>query len=135
MTSKVLRRVQSSRPQLCATEWFQQGLVAHERREYFNAIDAWKRASEQGHAEAQYRIGLLYARGEGVIQSIPDAVIWFTRAADASHVEAQFQLGRIYLNGATPGLGADNWFKSAIQRSSEIAQKNLDTLFPNGIAD
>ena len=64
----------------CAMEWFQRGLAAHEKREYFKAIDAWKRAAEQGDVEAQYRIGLLYARGEGVIQSIPDAVIWFKRA-------------------------------------------------------
>ncbi len=87
-----------------------------------------------GDPEALYRIGLLYARGEGVVQSIPDAVVWYTRAAEAGHVDAQFQLGAIYLNGATSGQnGANNWFKSAAQRNGEAAQQNLDVLFPNGI--
>ena len=38
-------------------------------------------------------------------------------------------------NGARPGRsGPDNWFKSASQRDGEAAQRNLNTLFPNGIA-
>ena len=54
---------------------------------------------------------------------------------DNGHVEAQYQLGTIYLNGARPGRGGpDNWFKSASQRDDEAAQRNLNTLFPNGIA-
>ena len=64
---------------------------------------AWKQAGAQGHAEANYRIGQLYARGEGVIRSIPDAVVWYKRAAEANHAEAQFQLGTIYVNGAESG--------------------------------
>ena len=36
----------------------------------------------------QYRIGLLYARGEGVVRSMPDAVAWYKRAAEAGHAEA-----------------------------------------------
>lgn len=117
-----------------ASDWLRRGLIAHEKRQYFRALMAWKRASELGDAEALYRVGLLYARGEGVVQSIPDAVAWYTRAALAGHVDAQFQLGAIYLNGSTFGQnGANNWFKSAKQRNCEAAQENLDVLFPNGV--
>ena len=75
---------------------------------------AWRRAGAKGHGEANFRIGQLYARGEGVIRSIPDAVVWYKRAAATNHSEAQFQLGTIYVNGAASGAaGVDNWFKSA----------------------
>ena len=132
---KILQRTRTAPSEVNASEWFQCGVVAHEKRQYIKALDAWKEAAAQGYAEAQYRIGLLYARGDGVVRSIPDAVVWFTRAAEDGHVEAQFQLGAIYANGSRPEpIGPDNWFKSASQRNGEVAQRNLNTLFPNGIA-
>ena len=45
---------------------------------------------------------MLYARGEGVIHSLPDAVVWYRQAAEAQLIEAQFQLGLIYLHGQGP---------------------------------
>ena len=113
---------------------FERGKAAHERRQYFSALADWKRAADLADPEALYRIGLLYARGEGVVQSIADAVVWYRRAAEAGHNEAQFQLGAIYLNGANPEQsGANSWFKSAAQRDREAARQNLELLFPNGI--
>ena len=89
----------------------------------FDALAAWKQAAKLEDPEALYRIGLLYARGEGVAQSFGDAVTWYKRAAEAGHIEAQFQLGAIYLNGASSGLnGASGWFKSAAQRDRGAAQ-------------
>jgi TPR repeat protein len=69
--------------------WFQRGVVAYESRQYGKALAAWKKAAAESAAEAHYRIGQLYARGEGVVQSIPDAVVWYKRAADKGHVDAQ----------------------------------------------
>ena len=63
-------------------------------------LRCWKQASAHGHADAQYRIGLLYARGEGVVRSMSDAVAWYKRAAEAGHADARYQLGLIYLRGS-----------------------------------
>jgi uncharacterized protein len=116
-------------------DWFARGVAAHEKRRYLKALEAWRRASAQGDVESDYRIGLLYARGEGVVRSLPDAVRWYRRAAEAGHTEAQFQLGLIYLNGAGAGTeGPRHWFEAASQQNSEAAQQNLNMLFPNGIA-
>ena len=42
----------------------------------------WYRlAAEQGDAQAQYNLGLAYARGEGVTQNAVDAHMWFNLAA------------------------------------------------------
>ena len=43
----------------------------------------------QGHARAQYKLGLLYLRGQGVIQSSESAYAWWSVAASNGHEEAQ----------------------------------------------
>ena len=42
---------------------------------------AARRAAEQGDAQAQYNLGLAYARGEGVTQNPVEAHMWFNLAA------------------------------------------------------
>lgn len=118
-----------------AAEWVRRGAVAFEEQRYMAAFAAWKKAAQDGDAEASYRIGKLYADGKGVVRNMADAVVWYTRGAEAGHIDAQFQLGTIYATGAGPaGNGADNWFKSASQRDNDAAQRNLGVLFANGIA-
>ena len=84
---------------------FQLALGAYERGRYLDALRAWKDASQLGDPEADYRIGLLYEKGEGVRGSMPDAVVWYERAAAAGHVEAQYKLGLIYRYGVKAQLG------------------------------
>ena len=116
------------------SQMYQCGIVEYEKGQYVKALSAWKRAAGAGSSEADFRIGLLYARGEGVVRSIPDAVIWYERAANKGHVEAQYRLGTIYFDGAKPGpSSASQWFESASQRDGEAARRTLNALFPNGI--
>jgi TPR repeat protein len=109
------------------------GVKHHERKEYLKALEAWKKAGPKGNAEAAYRIGLLYALGEGVLQSIPDAVIWYKRAAEQGQLDAQFQLGLIYLNGSGargPNVG---WMARASERDASSAQRAAQLFFPHGL--
>lgn len=39
------------------------------------------RAAEQGDADAQYNLGVMYEFGDGVPQSYKQAVKWYTQAA------------------------------------------------------
>src|SRR5271170_3185235 len=113
---------------------FQRGVIAYEKCQYMTALVIWKEGALGGDGEAAYRIAQLYAHGEGVIRSIPDAVKWYERAAEAGHGEAQFQLGSIYACGATVAVnGAENWFKSASRRDGKAAQRNVGVLFSNGL--
>ena len=44
---------------------------------------AWfRRAADQGHAKAQFILGLMYYRGEGVAKDEQEAAAWIRRAAD-----------------------------------------------------
>ena len=46
------------------------------------AITWFRRAAEQGFAEAQFNLGVMYANGHGVPQDDAMAVTWYRRAAE-----------------------------------------------------
>jgi len=48
-----------------------------------------KEFAEQGHADAQFDLGVLYASGQGVAQDRGRAVEWLRKAAGQGHQEAQ----------------------------------------------
>ena len=50
-------------------------------------------AAEQGLAMAQYNLGVMYAKGEGVTQDNEQAVAWYRKAAEQGEAIAQNNLG------------------------------------------
>lgn len=90
------------------------------------------RAAEQGHADAQFNLGLLYLNGEGVVQNTSKAVEWFIRSAEQGNVDAQNNLGVIYLTGEG-GVPQDKdlaieWFKKAAKQGNDEARQNLEAI-------
>ena len=45
------------------------------------AVSWYRKAAEQGLAEAQYNLGVMYANGDGVAQDYAAAHMWFNLAA------------------------------------------------------
>ncbi len=78
---------------------FQKGRAAAQRGDYVTALKEWRPLAEQGHAMAQYKLGLIYERGQGVPKDYYDAVKWFRRAAEQGHANAQYRLGLGYSQG------------------------------------
>jgi peptidoglycan hydrolase-like protein with peptidoglycan-binding domain len=72
---------------------FDKGGAAYEAGDYAEAAKWWRKAAEQGDAYAQYNLGLMYAKGEGVTQDDVEAVKWYRKAADQGLAEAQYNLG------------------------------------------
>ena len=54
------------------------------------------RKAEQGDAEAQSVLGLMYTLGLGVPQDKQEAVKWYRRAAEQGYAHGQFSLGVMY---------------------------------------
>jgi len=55
--------------------------------------DRWyEKAADQGHAKAQYMLGEMYYKGEGVPKALDKALEWFRKAADQGHFNAQAML-------------------------------------------
>ncbi|HLS17219.1 MAG TPA: tetratricopeptide repeat protein [Paenalcaligenes sp.] len=55
--------------------------------------------AEQGNAEAQFNLGLMYYFGQEVRQDYAKAAEWFEKAAAQDVADAQFNLGFMYYNG------------------------------------
>jgi len=66
----------------------------------------YRKAAEQGDATAQYHLGRMYAKGEGVTENYKESVVWLSRAANQGNAEAQLGLGYMYETGR--GIPKDN---------------------------
>jgi TPR repeat protein len=60
------------------------------------AVEWYRKAADQGHAEAQYNLGVMYERGKGVGQSDPTAAQWYFKAAEQGHADAQKNLEQVH---------------------------------------
>ena len=89
--------------------------------------DTLKKA-EQGNDKAQYSLGLMYAKGQGVAQDYKQATYWFTKAAELGGVAAQYILGLMYANGhgvAQDYKQAFYWYIKAAGQGHVDAQAGL----------
>ena len=59
----------------------------------------YRKAAEQGDANAQYHLGNCYFNGYGVTKDGSQAIYWWKKAAEKGFPEAQVLLGSMYFNG------------------------------------
>lgn len=71
------------------------GLAAYNAGDRKNALSIWHDAAARGVAEAQLRVGLLHARGEGTIQDMIEAYRWMRHASAQGHPQAIEELARL----------------------------------------
>ena len=86
-----------------------------------------RKAADQGHAEAQFNLGLMYANGDGVAQNYAEAVKWFRKAADQGLAGAQSSLGNLYDNGVgvpEDDVQAYKWWNLAAAQGHKDAKYN-----------
>ena len=85
-------------------------------QEDVEAVKWFRKAADQGVAEAQTMLGLMYENGHGVPQDHKKAVRWYRKATEQGDAKAQSNLGFMYLKGL--GLTQDDkeavkWFGKA----------------------
>ena len=78
---------------------FQKGITAYKSKDYKTALREWKPLAEQGDADAQRNLGLIYVLGQGVIQDYDEAAKWYSKAAEQGDPVAQYNLGLMYVRG------------------------------------
>jgi TPR repeat protein len=54
--------------QMASAGPLEDGAVAHKRGDYATALKLWRLMAEQGDARAQFSLGAMYQRGQGVTQ-------------------------------------------------------------------
>jgi TPR repeat protein len=68
---------------------FDKGLAAARAGDYATALQEWRTLADQGNAQAQYALGLMYENGTGMIQDYAEAVNWYRLAAEQGHATSQ----------------------------------------------
>ena len=114
---------------------FEDGLTAYNKSDYKTALRLWRPLADQGIADAQYNLGLMYDIGRGVPQDYAQAVKWYRLAADQGNASAQSNLGLMYDKGR--GVPQDDaqavkWYRLAADQGRASAQVNLGLMYQNG---
>ena len=90
-----------------------------------------RKMAEQGDAEAQWRLGTLYLKGDGVWQNDTEAAKWFQRAADQSYIPALTALGSQYWAGRGVQQNYNKayfWYDVALAKGDQNAESQLNAL-------
>jgi TPR repeat protein len=86
-------------------------------------------------AEAQFRLGLRYANGDGVPRDSAEALRWFRKAAEQGYAPAQYHLGLMYINGdaaAKNSAEAVTWLRKSADQGYAQAQCDLGVAYHLG---
>jgi uncharacterized protein len=106
---------------------FQAGCSAFDRGDYAAAREQWAPLAGQGDPKAQFRLGCLYAFGQGVSKDYAFALRLYRLAAEQGDADAQNNLGGMYAEGmgvAPDPIQAYMWFELAAERGHGMARKN-----------
>jgi len=101
------------------------------KRDMKRAFVLYKLAAEQGDANAQYDLGVLYRNGDGTKIDEKRALELFTLAADKGLAKAQFNIGAMYANGQGVEQSfatSREWMAKAASQGDENAIKELKRL-------
>jgi TPR repeat protein len=96
---------------------------------YGQNFEETKLLAEQGDANAQHNLGLMYYHGDGVPENYTEAVRWYRLAADQGYASAQSNLGLMYYRG--DGVPQNNirayvWWSVSAAQGLERAKDNRD---------
>jgi len=104
------------------------GQRAYDRGDYAAAL---REFGEDGSAEAQMMLGIMYFKGQGVQQDKKRAAELLLKAAERGNVIAQFNLGLMYEDGegvAPDEKEAERWYRRAAAQGDVDAQQGLRSL-------
>ncbi len=91
-----------------------------------------EKSAQQGNAHAQWLMGLLLIRGDGVEQDFSAAKKWLTQSANQNYVNAIYELGVMYNQGegvAQSTQEAKQYFLKAAEKNHQPAIRELIKIF------
>jgi TPR repeat protein len=102
------------------------------------AVVLFTQAAEQGNRAAQYFLGLMYARGDGLEQDFHQAYKWLLKAGMGGHPKAMYHLGVMFVNGdgvEEDVVRAQEWFWLGATAGDRYSEKRLRAITPRLSAD
>lgn len=113
----------------------QKAVQAYQQGKFQAAFALLKPLAQQGDAEAQYNLAVLYQDGLSVAPSAEQAFYWYEKAAWQGLADAQFMMGLLY--SQAQGVQQDYaqaffWYQQAAQQNHMEAQNNLAVRYATG---
>lgn len=105
-------------------------------KDFAGAFEWCQRAADGNLAWAQYNLGLMYIKGEGVNRSEAEAAHWYRLAAGQGFVDAQQRLADLYYVGQGMSRNytqAAVWYRRAAEQGNARAQFQLGHLYDVGL--
>jgi TPR repeat protein len=104
-------------------------------QDFVQAVAWYRKAANQGDADAQFNLGESYRNGQGVSQDYAQAAAWYRKAAEQGDSLAQVNLGVLYDHGQ--GVRKDYkqaaaWYRKAAEQGNPRAQSNLSESYIKG---
>ncbi len=98
-------------------------------------LDRYQKSAEQGDANAQFNLGIMYDKGKDVLQDYKKAVYWYQKSAKQGNASGQFNLGWMYQYGKGVEQNykeAVYWYQKSAKQGSTSGQNNLGWMYRNG---
>ena len=114
---------------------YDKGLKAAQAGDFQTALQEWRPLAEQGDADAQKDLGVMYYTGQGVPQNYDEAVRWYRLAAEQGNVAAQSNLAEMYYIGEDVPQDyteAAKWLRLAAESGDHDVQFNLGMMYAYG---
>jgi len=114
---------------------FEAGIAAYQANDLPLAYKKFLAAAEEGHADSQFNVALMYEQGIGVGKDEKEAVVWYGKAASQGNAAAQYNLGVLYENGRGTKIDyakANEWYRKASVQGDALAIGNLGMLYVRG---
>jgi curved DNA-binding protein CbpA len=100
---------------------FQYAYDLNDRGRYAEAFSLYLQLADQGHAKAQFNLGVMYDRGQYVTQDYAQAVFWYQKAAEQGNANAQYNLALKYQMGqgvVRDDIKAAYWYRKAAEEGN-----------------
>jgi uncharacterized protein len=114
---------------------FEKGIAAYEANDLPLAYKEFRASADEGHADSQFNVALMFERGIGVKKDEKEAVSWYLKSAEKGNGLAQFNLGVMYENGRGTEVDfakANQWYRKAAVQGDPLAIGNLGMLYIRG---
>ena len=108
---------------------------AYARKDFTQALTLLRKAAARGDAAAQFNLGTMFAKGNGVPQNYQEAATLFLQSATQGYALAQNSLGVRYEKGQGVPQNlprAAQLYREAAEQRLGLAQDNLSDLFAKG---
>lgn len=115
---------------------YEEGKKAYLEQDYDRALEILKPLAENGNAQAQITMGLMYDYGHGVEKSASESIKWYLMAAEQGVPLVQHDMGVKYFQGQGVEQNykeAAKWWEMSANAGIADSQFNLGLMYYRGI--